>query len=116
MAQFSVRLENRAGCLDSLVESLERAHVQSFACSCVGETATAQFSVAESSEAARAVSSIAAQEVEAPVINLRVANRAGCLSEALLPLARAGVRFHSVACACAEGDAAGTVSVAISGV
>lgn len=112
MAHYSVKLENRAGCLDSLVESLDRVHVQSFACSCTAEATTTVFSVEEEHDS-RALESVGAKQVSAPVINLRVPNRAGCLSEALLPLSRAGVRFHSVACACAAGDAAGTVSVAI---
>lgn len=115
MAQYSVRLENRAGCLDRLVESLDRAQVRSFACACTADATTTVFSVDEESSDMEGLQSVGAERDETPVIHLRVANRAGCLSEALLPLSRAGVRFQSVTCACAAGELAGTVTVGIAG-
>lgn len=112
MAQYAVKLQNKRGCLDSLVESLDSAQVTSFACACSAEATTTTFSLAEEG-GADMLKSIGATGVNAAVIHLKVANRAGCLSEALLPLSRAGVEFQSVACACAPGDRAGTVSIAL---
>jgi hypothetical protein len=111
MAQYSVSVEPQARCLDSVIESLARVDVGSLACACSGRGGAVTFSVEES--AADAVQGMKAESLGAEVIHLRVPNRAGCLSESLLPLSKAGVEFGAVSCACSAGDAVGTVSVGI---
>lgn len=111
MAQYSVKVQPQARCLDSVIKSLASVEVGSLACACSAQGGAVTFSVEES--AADAARKLGAESLGADVIHLRVANRAGCLAEGLLPLSRAGVEFGSVACACSAGDTVGTLSVGI---
>jgi hypothetical protein len=113
MAQYSVRVACKAGCLDKVAHSLTRASTQinSLACACetgVGD-GFATFSLAEE----KVKLDFDAKATEISVLHMNVRNQAGCLSQVLSPLGKAGVSIGSLACACGAGDASCTVAVGL---
>jgi hypothetical protein len=111
MAQFSLRVRSEAGCLDRVAEALQSAHVTSMACACeAGAQGFATFSVREADVT---LGGITHTEAPIPILQVSVRNEAGCLSRVVTSLSRAGVSVGSLACACAEDDVTGIVSVGL---
>ncbi|MBV9327150.1 MAG: hypothetical protein JO352_25630 [Chloroflexi bacterium] len=119
MPQYSLRLSDRAGCLDEFAKAATEVglRIQNLACACGERDVIATFSLQESehdvAQLASAIQRVGAQQAEAPVLNFQVANRAGCLERVVTPFSQAGVRIQSLSCACSPGEAFGQVSVSI---
>lgn len=111
MAEFSVRVSSKIGCLDSIAESFAKANTQihSVACACSGGDGFATFSVAKKVK----IDLAATKETDAAVLHVNVRNEAGCLSRVTSALSHAGVTIGSLACACAPSDLSGTVAVGL---
>ena len=108
MAEYSVRVTSKAGCLDKVADSLKGARVTSAACACAGGDGFATFSVDE-----KVKLTADAKETGTPVLHIAVRNEAGCLSRVTSALSQAGVTIGSLACACGHGDATGIVAVGL---
>ena len=108
MAEYSVRVTSKVGCLDKVADSLKTARINSVACACDGGDGFATFSVADKVKLAAD-----ARESAAPVLHINVRNEAGCLSKVTSTLSQAGVTIGSLACACGAADASGTVAVGL---
>jgi len=119
MATFSARISCGAGCFDGVAEALDAVggRVESLACvSGEGGEGVVTFSLADvdvEKLRAEAFSRIEARETEVSVLQVKVANTAGCLTNVTSSLSKAGVSIGSLACACAAGDEGGIVSVGL---
>lgn len=119
MAEFSARLSCAAGCLDAVASALEstEARLESLAClSQDGAEGVVTFSLEEGgrqSVSADASKRLDLRETGASVLQVKVPNRAGCLSQVTTSLSNAGVTIGSLACACSAGDTSGIVSVGL---
>lgn len=114
MAEYSVRVSSKVGCLDSIADSLTKANAQvnSVACACAGGEGFATFSVEK--KVKLDVPGIAKDTAASiSVLNVNVRNEAGCLSRVTSALSQAGVTIGSLACACAPTDVMGTVAVGL---
>ena len=112
MAEYSVRVSSKVGCLDSIAESLTKANAQinSVACACAGGEGFATISVEKK---LKLDVPIAKEAGSVSVLNVNVRNEAGCLSRVTSALTQAGVTIGSLACACAPTDVMGTVAVGL---
>ena len=111
MAEYSVRVSSKVGCLDSIADSLTKsgALINSVACACQGGDGFATFSVAKRTKLEVAD----AKESGSPVLHVNVRNEAGCLSQVTSALSKAGIGIGSLACACGAADLSGTVAVGL---
>jgi len=111
MAEYSVRVTSKVGCLDKVADTLTKtgAQINSLACACQGGDGFATFSLAKSVK----LDIADAKETGISVLHVNVRNEAGCLSRVTSALSQAGVAIGSLACACAPGDVSGTVAVSL---
>jgi uncharacterized protein with ACT and thioredoxin-like domain len=111
MAEYSVRVSSKVGCLEKIGEAITKtgANITSAACACpAGADGFATFSLSK-----KVKLDIDAQEGGFSVLNVHVRNEAGCLAQVTSALGQAGVNIGSLACACGAGDLTGTVSVGL---
>lgn len=117
MPTFSARISCGAGCFDAVAKSLDAAggRLESLACvSGERDEGVVTFSIADVEQiSADQFKDIKARDTGIAVLQVKVANRAGCLSNVTASLGKAGVSIGSLACACAAGDEAGIVSVGL---
>lgn len=117
MAEFSARISCGAGCFDAVAEALDAAggRLESLACvSGDGNEGVVTFSVADlEGLKAESFRGIEARDTGVSVLQVKVPNSAGCLSDVTASLSKAGVSIGSLACACAAGDESGIVSVGL---
>lgn len=111
MSQLTARVNTEVGCLDRLAEPLKNARISAAACACEGGSGFATFAVDEKD--AQALAKFHAGVTAIPVLHVSVRNEAGCLSRVLSSFTQAGASIGSLACACAHGDAVGTVAVGL---
>src|SRR5439155_23635437 len=99
MAEFSVNVSRGAGCLDEVASALAEARIESVACACAADReGIATFSVPGAVVAAqRSIPGVRAEETRAPVLTIKVANEAGCLSRVTSTFSEAGVIIASLA-------------------
>lgn len=112
MAEYSVRVSSKVGCLDSIADSLTKANAQinSVACACAGGDGFATFSVEKK---VKLDVPLAKDAPGLSVLHVNVRNEAGCLSRVTSALTQAGVTIGSLACACSASDVMGTVAVGL---
>jgi len=117
MAQFTANARCASGCLDGFADALDAfgGRVESLAClSEDGSNGVVTFSIAEAETFnVQSVPEANLRETGVSVLQVKVSNRAGCLSGVTSSLTRAGVTIGSLACACAAGDESGIVSVGL---
>jgi acetolactate synthase small subunit len=114
MAEFSARVACAAGCLDQFAEAFDARgpRLESLACLAQeGGEGVVTFSVEESKDFS--IPGVETRETGTAVLQVKVANRAGCLAGVTSSLTKAGVTIGSLACACAAGDESGIVSVGL---
>lgn len=112
--QFSVPVTRDVGCLDDITERLGRGgvEIESLACLCREGDGVATFSVPEGT-VEQDLGDLRAEETGISVLQVKVPNEAGCLSQVTSAFSRAGVTIGSLACACSRGDISGTVAVGL---
>jgi hypothetical protein len=111
MSQLTARVTSKVGCLDRIAEPLRNTRISSAACACEGGEGFATFSVEDKDD--NLLRSFGAKATGIPVLHINVRNEAGCLSRVLESFNRAGASIGSLACACADSDTTGTVSVGL---
>ncbi|NND75585.1 MAG: hypothetical protein HKN44_11325 [Ilumatobacter sp.] len=109
--EFAVEVSPaKAGCLAESLDAIGGQRINSAACACTDGAGVATFAVASS----RKVDiGLRGKDFPVRIIDVTVANQAGCLDRVVNSFDEVGVAIGSLACACSTGDAAGTISIGL---